>query len=735
MGCCMGKPLQKTAIPAYLRVEPIVLQAPQAILSDSGVKSAPSSIPKPDIDDSQQNAFLSTGSGLHHTHESLHAQPLEGNIVEIPLLVNVQTNEACTESVNGSKSNMVMIKFHEISTDRLTADDHILDISKTATPRRYRLLDCTSLIENNTLCLHEFEHFPDVPYCAISYVWRGNLPNAVFSSPQANFIVRGAEDGDPFSLDALRHVCVAALQKQCQYLWLDRLCIIQTSREDKAWQISNMFEIYRSCQLCLVLPGGIGRLAAIDEETTWIHRAWTLQEVLAPNSRSTLISVVFSWIHGPTEIGGPGGPCTIEQVVPGVSAITPLRDLLRISFAAKRWVTKGDRFLWITPNIFGVRSRRQVLTLIGAMDEQNPDARAQAVWRSVLMRTSSRPVDMVFSIMGIFGVILPVKEFHENDRILATVALAKEILQQGGKAHWLGASFKLPPCRQLSSFPILPRTSVAVIPRVQMEEGRLEVAEAIDHPNYNRWIDGVPGGTMDVDGYLSCNVRSVPLRPTRYRQDFVSKSLFTSGDGLGRLLIKGMDLGVWEITDDTETPCYCTILNGTFDEESTSMIINSHVELHRKPAQVIQNTGRLERSRLYAVFVGRATHYSDSVPALGQDFARKSLRAVLVEEHAPGRFHRTTTYFEIEDDFLPFVEEWPRRDIDIGGPAVPLKSGVELDESESEEPMRTNVVGGVYTINPRNILFEPPVVNVRVNLDLEDSDKDEALVCIGLKGS
>src|SRR5277367_1567730 len=71
------------------------------------------------------------------------------------------------------------------------------------------------------------------------------------------------------------HNPMAKLRK-ARYLWLDRLCIMQTSKQDKRWQIVHTFNLYRHCTQCLVLPGGIQRLVPLDEETSWVHRAWTL---------------------------------------------------------------------------------------------------------------------------------------------------------------------------------------------------------------------------------------------------------------------------------------------------------------------------------------------------------------------------------------------------------------------------------------------------------------------------
>ena len=84
------------------------------------------------------------------------------------------------------------------------------------------------------------------------------------------------------------------------YLWLDRGCIIQSSKEDRSWQMQHMGRIYKNCSTYLVLPGGLGRLVGLAEETAWIHRSWTLQEALSPRTTKCL----FRWEQPPAEISG-----------------------------------------------------------------------------------------------------------------------------------------------------------------------------------------------------------------------------------------------------------------------------------------------------------------------------------------------------------------------------------------------------------------------------------------------
>jgi hypothetical protein len=69
---------------------------------------------------------------------------------------------------------------------------------------------------------------------------------------------------------------------------------------------------------------------------------------------------------------------------------------------------------------------------------------------SAFVRTSSRPVDMIFSIMGPMGVQLPVANFNANDR-------TKRPLSSYGKC--LSKNSALWPSPELPILPAFPETS------------------------------------------------------------------------------------------------------------------------------------------------------------------------------------------------------------------------------------------------------------------------------------
>lgn len=513
-------------------------------------------------------------------------------------------------------------------------------------------MDCRSVVEHGFLRVIEFVDFPTIAYAAISYPWRGV---SIDSRDKADcaFSVLGAEVADPVGVDALRSACAAALRLSCDYLWLDRLCIMQTNKRDKKWQIRNMYKVYRSCRICIVLAGGLRRLVRLDEETPWIHRSWTLQEVLAPPSTVVLIC----WKLGPgrASSGGISNSVSVEEAIPGASAYIPLPLVLQVcttgtlSFTSTPSATRPSRSTVVKACIFSALQndaprtdeipfwqpqRRifspNVVAVAVALDADlvasDPEIRSYAVWQSALMRTSSRPVDMVLSIMGLFGVELDPGAFDENDRRGATVALAQAILAAGGSASWMGAAFRLDPDRCLSTFPQFPRTSVAGAALVKTKEGVREVSELVSpvYPIQDALVP-LPRGRMDDNGYLTCTAKGCPVYPLVEAPDARAPEN-TQASGI----LQALDGSRWQVKENAP------------------------------PSPTDGST-----TEAYAILLGWFHKYHPGASPVNGE----SVLVILAEQHLrePARCH-VRSFFTLSARDKPLVLRWPEREFCLGGP-------------------------------------------------------------------
>ncbi|KAH6608270.1 hypothetical protein Trco_004583 [Trichoderma cornu-damae] len=481
-----------------------------------------------------------------------------------------------------------------------------------ATRYRFRFLDGDALAHKSTIHVLEFEHLPALPYAVISYVWRGLPARPDAKSPLPSIHVEGAEGADPISVDVLRLVSLAAERRGCRLIWLDALCILQADDHDKAWQIQRMYDLYRSCRECIVVPGGLQRLVALTEETAWTTRAWTLQEAIAPPSAHCL----FSWHLGDCFVQS-NFSLPIKQIEQGVAAMAPLKTALEMATKGGGQSVcdlQGKPMQPPSPDfkvqVFGDASRDRPLIreLIDAMDMKGKAGMFTAIWRSSFMRSAKYPVDTVFSIMGIMGVTLDTGKFAREDRLGATIALMQGILARGERAEWLAIATKTVPNPKLSTLPAFPRVGAAERPVLETRDGMKDISDVMD----TGWrLEDTPRGAMSSDGYFRFRALAAPVRRGHRRTDSAAAGF--DSDTAGK----------WEVVP----------WGG-----------GSHT----------------------AVFIGRWEQYNSGVFGLLKNPWDHAL--MLLEEHARGKFHNVGYAFVKEE--VVKTGDWREDMFLVGGPRI-----------------------------------------------------------------
>jgi hypothetical protein len=228
----------------------------------------------------------------------------------------------------------------------------------------------------------------------------------------------------------------------CEYLWLDLLCIDQTSAGDKRLQIKNMGTIYQRAEVVLVMFGGVSAVQGMGSCAYWIDRAWTLQEAILCSKTYGLVR----WDYGGSiRILGPN-PVDFMKVGQHGIALVAIRELLR--YALLLLNQPGKELQGSLDNGSGTRSTEfpfvesagcvgnsvvSISELWGVLQAQEnirlnqssskrEDFRRQlysSTWRSMWLRTSTKPQDMVFSTMHLLNASIEVDyERTQQDLIL-----------------------------------------------------------------------------------------------------------------------------------------------------------------------------------------------------------------------------------------------------------------------------------------------------------------------------
>ncbi|ESK93789.1 hypothetical protein Moror_1069 [Moniliophthora roreri MCA 2997] len=372
-----------------------------------------------------------------------------------PLAIYEPAGERISENFASTKDRIPPITGKSIFSASLAnlraaaEHDERIDLTPLATPERYRFIDCAEVVRGDTLQVWETQELP-YQYAAISHVWKSLPPEEDPKLTARGVILVECEDrndGGPISVDVLRYTCLASLQAGVQLLWLDRLCIVQTptveGKKDKRWQIMRMYDIYKGCSICFVLPGGLRRFPTKSEETEWIERAWTFQEVMV----APVVKVLYTeYVGSPPEI-------FVHNM--HIEEYFKMQEQL---YGDDRDGSQERRYQFVQALDKRQQYREPTLEHLG---------RFRDVWEHVQWRRSARPVDVVFSVMGILGVTLDPAQFGKEDRLRATIAMAQALLL---KDHSRNTCIDIPLWRRMSRSKLDTARETGVNPKEYMAD-------------------------------------------------------------------------------------------------------------------------------------------------------------------------------------------------------------------------------------------------------------------------
>jgi heterokaryon incompatibility protein (HET) len=174
-----------------------------------------------------------------------------------------------------------------------------------------------------------------------------------------------------------------------KYFWVDTCCIDQTNHVELTESINSMFRWYQRAAKCYVYLSDV--LVDTQDEKShlgwesafynsrWFTRGWTLQELLAPK-------IVEFFSHGGIQLGDKR---SLERQIAEITKI-PLKAL------------RGDKL-----SDFSIKER--------------------FLW--VKERQTTKEEDMVYCLLGIFGIFLPL--IYGEGQSSAMRRLRKEIRESG----------------------------------------------------------------------------------------------------------------------------------------------------------------------------------------------------------------------------------------------------------------------------------------------------------------
>jgi hypothetical protein len=243
------------------------------------------------------------------------------------------------------------------------------------------------LLHTESLELAEFigKHTPE--YAILSHTWGDD-----------EILIGDVQGGRPgllasnkAGLGKVLKAASVAKENGFEYIWIDTCCIDKSSSAELSEAINSMFAWYSRAAVCYAYIGDFdsGASQKLSKANRWFTRGWTLQELIAP---SRVEFYDKNWVNF-------GDRARLGKVL---SAITEMDEL------ALGWHRDLDCRVALSTGRPGIRSpgsgchlcRQHVVEVMESFS-----VATRMSWAAD--RTTTREEDSAYSLLGIFGVNMP----------------------------------------------------------------------------------------------------------------------------------------------------------------------------------------------------------------------------------------------------------------------------------------------------------------------------------------
>ncbi|KAI1734379.1 HET-domain-containing protein [Xylaria scruposa] len=207
------------------------------------------------------------------------------------------------------------------------------------------------LIDTDTLELKLHPSQPSSEYVILSHTWEEE--EVTFQDFQ-NLDVARTKKG----FSKIEKTCRLARKSKMKWAWVDTCCIDKTSSAELSEAINSMYRYYQNATVCYAY---LSDLPAEDDaevplaQCRWFTRGWTLQELLAP---SNIEFYDHQWNLRGTKKSLKHPLSAITKIDVRVLMNTQLLEdypvAVRMSWAAKRETTRPEDIAYCLLGIFGV---------------------------------------------------------------------------------------------------------------------------------------------------------------------------------------------------------------------------------------------------------------------------------------------------------------------------------------------------------------------------------------------